>query len=55
MKNPKKPTRLHKELMAGQGLDPKEWGTIKEDGDCLHIINRLTGETKTIEKKKRRG
>ncbi|MGF7002444.1 hypothetical protein M2149_000820 [Lachnospiraceae bacterium PFB1-21] len=55
MKQPKKFKREHKELLSKQGLEPSEWGLIREYTEDIHIINRKSGEIKAIEKSRNVG
>lgn len=54
MKQPKKPTRNQKELMFKRGLvsskDKCDWMIVSENKEELEIINKMTGECRTIEK-----
>lgn len=44
----KKPTRVQKKIMIGEGLNPLDWLVLKNPSDELVIINRLSNEEKTI-------
>lgn len=48
MKQPKKPTYEQKQRIAKAGLDPKQYGVVKDDGEILTVINRVTNEIKEI-------
>lgn len=50
MKQPKKPTRAQKEAMSAAHLSGKKWGIEDETEFYLKIINRETGEKKSIDK-----
>lgn len=50
MKNLKKLTFLHKQLLSKKKLDPKEWGLKSETNDQIVIVNRETGEEKVLNK-----
>lgn len=48
MKQPKAPTYLQKVKIAKAGLNWKEWAVIKEKDDELNLVNKKTGEQRTI-------
>lgn len=51
MKQPKKLTRSQKELISKKckkKIDVREWMLVSENEEEIHIINKNTGEIKTI-------
>lgn len=44
MKNPKKLKRRHKEFLASQGLNSKEYLFIKESAECYEFYSKKTGQ-----------
>lgn len=48
MKNPKKPTREQKKIMANRGLDWKNWLVISADLVSLTILNKKSGRIRVI-------
>ena len=49
MKQPKRPTRDHKEIIAKNDLDPTEWRVVSQDRASLIIIDGA-GNIKTLAK-----
>lgn len=49
MKQTKKPTRAHKELMAKHKLKPENWRVVRESAEELVIMN-ATGSRRTLSK-----
>ena len=54
MKQPKKPTRNQKELIANNGLVPQNWMVLEENREQLVIISRRSGRRRELEKCQRR-
>lgn len=54
MKQPRKPTRDNKELIASYGLSPDNWSVVYESKTDLEIISKRSGMRKVLEKKPRR-
>lgn len=54
MKQPKKLTRSQKQVVSGNSLDCCEWMLVEETELYLQIINKLTGETRYVEKVRKR-
>lgn len=50
MKQPKKPTRRHKEIIRDNMLVVNNWFVISETDFYLYIINRNNGKKKMITK-----
>jgi hypothetical protein len=48
MKNGKRPTKAHKEVMAAANLDPKEWLVVKNLPHKLEVVSKETGEIKEL-------
>lgn len=55
MKQPKKPTREQKELMAKRGLRPENWIVILDNKAEMQIISRHSRQRRTIERGQRTG
>ncbi len=49
----KKPTRIQKEYISGNGLDVANWLVRSEDADFLYLVGRATGRNRRISKEKR--
>ena len=49
-KSGKRPTRKQKILLEGKHLDPENWLIRKATSNSLEIINRKTGNARTIYK-----
>lgn len=49
MKQTKKPTRAHKELMVKNKLKPKNWRVVRESAEELEIMN-ANGSKRTLSK-----
>lgn len=54
MKQPKKPTREQKELMAKRGLRPENWMVILDNKAEMQIISRHSRQRRTIERGQRK-
>lgn len=50
MKQPSKPTRMQKELIAENRLNPENWMVVFESKDSLEIISKRTAMRKILEK-----
>lgn len=50
MKQPSKPTRMQKELIAENRLNPENWMVVFESKDTLEIISKRTAMRKILEK-----
>lgn len=50
MKQPKKPTLMQKKLISACKLNPDNWGVLLEDELYLHIINKVTGTKKILDR-----
>ena len=50
MKRAKKPTREQKELIAKQGLLPKNWMVILDDKKEMEIVSRKSRQRRVIKK-----
>ena len=50
MKQPKKPTREHKELMAKNNLVPDNWAVVSESKTELVVISKRTKTTRKLVK-----
>ena len=50
MKQPKKPTRANKELMAKNNLIPDNWAVVSESKTELVVISRRSGAKRTLSK-----
>lgn len=50
MKQPKKPTRAHKELMVKNNLVPDNWAVVSEDKTELVVISKRTKTTRKLVK-----
>ncbi|MGR6342554.1 DUF6906 family protein [Priestia megaterium] len=48
MKNGKRPTKAHKEVMAAANLDPREWLVVKNLPHKLEVVSKETGEIKEL-------
>ena len=48
MKNGKRPTKAHKEVMAAANLDPQEWLVVKNLPHKLEVVSKETGEIKEL-------
>lgn len=48
MKQPKKPTKRQKIVIASSGLDWKDWSVAEEDDECLVLINKRTKRRRTV-------
>lgn len=49
MKNPKRPTRKQKQLLARRRLNPDEWLVTKTPPGELHLVHRYTGRERVLE------
>jgi hypothetical protein len=49
MKQPKKLSRTHKEILSKRKLNPKEWMLVSDDKINFTIIHKISNETKVIE------
>lgn len=49
MKQTKKPTRAHKELMAKNKLRPENWRVVRESAEELEVMN-ANGSRRTLSK-----
>ena len=54
MKQPSKPTRAQKEIIASHDLVVHEWMVINATEFYLYLIHKTTGRKKTIDNLKRR-
>ena len=54
MKQPSKPTRAQKEIIASHDLVVNEWMVINATEFYLYLIHKTTGRKKTIDNFKRR-
>lgn len=54
MKNPKKLTRTQKEIVSSHGLNAKNWALVEETEFYLKIVNKDSGNTRMVDKFKRR-
>ena len=50
MKNPKKPTRSQKMLIASKRLNPRNWLVISDTETQLTVYNKLKGTKRVINK-----
>lgn len=50
MKQPSKPTRMQKELIAENRLNPENWMVVFESKDSLEIISKRTVMRKILKK-----
>lgn len=50
MKQPKKPTRANKELMAKNNLVPDNWAVVSENKTELVVINKKSGKIRKLDK-----
>lgn len=50
MKQPSKPTRMQKELIAENRLNPENWMVVFESKDTLEIISKRSAMRKILEK-----
>lgn len=50
MKQPSKPTRMQKELIAENRLNPENWMVVFESKDSLEIISKRTAMRKILKK-----
>lgn len=48
MKNGKRPTKAHKEIMAAANLNPQEWLVVKNLPHKIEVVSRDTGEIKEL-------
>lgn len=48
MKQPKKLTYSQKQIVAKAGYNVKEWALVSEISGILVIVNKQTGERKTL-------
>lgn len=48
MKQTKKPTRAHKELMVKNNLKPENWRVVSETAKELVIMSVVTGNSRTL-------
>lgn len=46
-----KPTRRQKHLISKSGINPNEWLVVQENRDGITILNKVSGELKTIDNK----
>lgn len=51
MKHPVRPTKAQKQLMKQWGLVPENWHIERDTTREMVVVHRITGQTKTIEKK----
>ena len=51
VKHGKKLTRNQKKALAAVGLNPENWLVVKNLEDRLIVIHRISGKTRTIERK----
>ena len=51
MKQYRKPTRNHKEMLMDKGFEPKEWRFVDEKQGVHEFFNPATGETIFLERK----
>lgn len=54
MKNPKKLTRMQKEIVSSHGLIAKNWALVEETEFYLKIINKDSGKTRMVDKFRRK-
>lgn len=54
MKNPKKLTRMQKEIVSSHGLNAKNWALVDETELYLKIINKESGKIRMIDKFRRK-
>lgn len=50
MKQPSKPTRAQKEIIAENGLVPGNWMVIEEDREVLEVISKRSAMRKVLKK-----
>ena len=50
LKQPKKPTRAQKELMAEHGLRPENWMVLTDNRAEMQIVSRRSGQRRSIGK-----
>lgn len=50
MKQPKKPTRANKELMARNKLVPDNWSVVSDGKTDLVVISKRSGTVRTLSK-----
>ena len=48
LKNPKRPTRKQKELLARRRLSHKDWLVTKNPPGELHLVHRSSGDVKVL-------
>ena len=48
MKNPKKPTREQKKIIADSGLNWRNWLVAGEDNISLALINKESGRRRVV-------
>lgn len=53
MKQPKKLTREQKEALTASHLNAKEWMLIEETDFYLKVVNKETGQRKSVDKFRR--
>ena len=51
MKHGKNLTREQKKTVEAAGLNPQNWLAVKNMGNALVIMHRLSGKTRTIERR----
>lgn len=53
MKQPKKLTRSQKECLMAHKLNPKEWMLVEETEFSYHVIHKVKGTKKLVDKFRR--
>ena len=48
MKSGKRPTRAQKMLLRRHNLDPTNWLIVQDNPACFKILNRLSGNIRTL-------
>lgn len=48
MKNPKRPTRIQKEIIAKNKLIPGNWLVARVDKGLIHLVHKQSGNVRII-------
>lgn len=54
MKQAKKLTRRHKEVLSAHHMKADEWSLVRESEFYLYVVHKITGQRRTVDKYRRK-